>query len=88
MNVDEFIKEINNTNIFIQNLAEYIYIRVLGFYKILHSSIQNKHKLIDSNNRRLEINSLAIRRIEASTLEIMKKDFSELLESLNSEINK
>ena len=88
MNVDEFIKEINNTNIFIQNLAEYIYIRVLGFYKILHSSIQNKHKLIDSNKRRLEINSLAIRRIEASTLEIMKKDFSELLDSLNSEINK
>ena len=83
--IDEFINEINNTYIFIENLSEYIYIKVIGYYKILYYSIQNKLKTID-NNRRLEIKSLETRRIASSEIDLMKNEFSNLLKNLDEEI--
>ena len=85
MKINNFINEVNNTSVFLENLGEYIYIKVLGFYKILYSSIQNKYQII-SNRRRLEFNALEARRIDSTQLDIMKDDFSLLLDELETQI--
>jgi hypothetical protein len=85
MKINDFISGINNTSIFIENLVKYIYIKVLGYYKILHCSIQNKYKVIN-DNRRLELNSLEKRKMDSNELNIMKNDFSELYNLINSQI--
>ena len=83
--INYFINEINDTSIFIENLGAYIYTKVVGYYKILHSSIQNRYKVID-NNRRLEKNSIIPRRIDSQELEYMKKNFIDLLDILDDTI--
>ena len=85
MKINEFINEINNTSIFIENLRDFIYIKAMGYYKILYYSIQNKLKTIN-NNRRLEIKNSGKRRIFSTEIDSMKNEFSILLKKLNEEI--
>ena len=51
----------------------------------MHSSIQKRYTMIN-NNRRLERNSLEMRRIDFTQIDYMKKEFSELLNSIKEEL--
>ena len=81
MKIDEFLEDINNTNIFLVNLNDYIYLKIIGNYKILHTSIQNKFTIIDSNSQ-IESNSL----IDSAKINNMKNDFIQLLDELDNQI--
>ena len=50
LKINYFLNQINNTNLFIENLSEYIFSKTFGYYKILYNSIQNKYQVIKSHN--------------------------------------
>ena len=83
--INYFIEEINNTSTFIANLGAYIHTKIIGYYKILYSSIHNRYEIIN-NGRRLEQNSIIPRRIDSQELEYMKQNFIELLDILENKI--
>ena len=85
MNINEFINEINDTSTYMEKLSDYVHIKIIGYYKLLHSSIQKRYTMIN-NNRRLEHNSLEMRRIDFTQIDYMKKEFSELLNSIKEEL--
>jgi len=53
LKINYFLNQINNTNLFIENLSEYIFSKTFGYYKILYTSIQNKYQVIKNHKSSL-----------------------------------
>ena len=51
--INNFIREINNTSLFIFSLSGYIYNKVLGYYELFYMSIQSKYQIIKDKRIRL-----------------------------------
>ena len=52
--INYFLNEINNTSAFIESLSGYIHNQVLGYYKILYTTIQNKYEDLGNKKQIIE----------------------------------
>ena len=83
--INYFLNKFNIISPFIENLNEYIYKKVVGYYKILYTSIQNKYKKID-NKRLLDDHSIEGKSVWTYQDKYTKESFLEILDVFELEI--